>query len=199
MLKEFDDSFRINSDLVLGIDEAGRGPLFGPLIVAGVVLDSNFNHPLINDSKQLNEKKRNILYDYIIENAIDIFIEIISVEEIDELNILGATKKGMKNIIEKSDCDIILVDAVKLNMGEESIIKGDAKSLAIASASIIAKVTRDNLIKEMGKDFLEFSFDKHKGYSTKKHMEELKEFGATKYHRKSFKPVMDEINRGNLY
>lgn len=199
--KEFDDSYRNNKiRLIAGVDEAGRGPLFGPVVVAGVVLDENFNSELIKDSKKMTERKKKEAYDYILKNAISYYISVVSSKEIDKLNILGATKKGMKEVLANLDYDLALIDAVYLNLKDTvSLIKGDDKSLAIAAASVLAKVTRDNIIIEMAKAFPEFTLEKHKGYPTKKHFEELKEFGATKYHRRSFKPVMAEVERGNIY
>ena len=178
--------------LIAGIDEAGRGPLAGPVCVAIVImpLDEDKIISKINDSKKLTEKVRNQLYDEIISTAIDYHIELIDENTIDEINILNATKLGMKNCIDKINTrpDVVLIDAVKIDSSivSESIIKGDALSYNIAAASILAKVTRDRLMLELAKEYPNYAFEKHKGYGTKDHINRLIEYGPCKIHRKSF-------------
>lgn len=178
---------------IAGVDEAGRGPLAGPVCVACVImpLDSDKIIEGINDSKKLTEKKRNELFDKIINTAIAYDIQFVDEKVIDEINILNATKKGMSSCINnlKPIPDIALVDAVKgLETSVEcfSIIKGDAKSYSIAAASILAKVSRDRLMLEYDKIYPEYAFAKHKGYGTKVHIEALKKYGKCKIHRESF-------------
>ena len=181
--------------LIVGVDEAGRGPLAGPVVAAACILPRAYINKEINDSKQLSEKKREELFDVIRENAIAYGVGIASAEEIDTLNIYEATKKAMREAIAnlKHDFDLILTDAMPLKGYDVEvipIIKGDAKALPIAAASIIAKVTRDRMMKELGKKYPEYGFEIHKGYGTKKHMDALKEFGPIKgVHRYSYKPV----------
>lgn len=179
--------------LIAGIDEAGRGPLAGPVCVAIAImpLDTEKIIEGINDSKKLSEKKRDLLFDKIKETAIAYDVEFIDEETIDTINILNATKLGMyqciQNISKKPD--VVLIDAVKLDkldIPTMSIIKGDALSYSIACASILAKVSRDRLMLEMDKEYPQYNFKKHKGYGTKEHIENLKKYGPSKIHRKSF-------------
>lgn len=178
--------------LIAGVDEAGRGPLAGPVCVAACImpLDSESIIDGINDSKKLTEKKREELYDKIIDTAIGYHIELIDENVIDEINILNATKMGMKRAIEglKTKPDMVLIDAVPLDIdiSSESIIKGDAKSYNIAAASILAKVTRDRLMVELDRIYPEYNFKKHKGYGTKEHIDNLKKYGKCPIHRLSF-------------
>lgn len=180
---------------IVGVDEAGRGPLAGPVVAAACVLPRAYINKEINDSKQLSEKKREELFDIIRKNAIAYGVGIVSAEEIDTLNIYEATKKAMREAIAnlKHEFDLILTDAMPLkgyDVEVVPIIKGDAKALPIAAASIIAKVTRDRMMKELGEKYPEYGFEVHKGYGTKKHMDALKEFGPIKgVHRFSYKPV----------
>ena len=180
---------------IIGVDEAGRGPLAGSVVAAAVKL-KRYSEELqeINDSKKLTEKKREKLFDIIMENF-EVGIGIASVQEIDELNILNATFLAMRRAIEeldkKTNTDVlVLVDGnfkIREYIGkQEPIIKGDAKSLSIAAASIIAKVTRDRQLVEEGKKYLEYHFEKHKGYGTKAHREALLQYGVTPIHRKTF-------------
>jgi len=175
---------------VAGIDEAGRGPLAGPVVVAAVIMPKDNIIEGINDSKKLTEKKRKILFEKIKEVAISYHIEVVDEKIIDEINILNATKLGMKNCIEKISVkpDVVLIDAVKIdsNVHTVSIIKGDAKSYSIAAASILAKVYRDNLMLDFDKQYPEYNFAKHKGYGTKVHIETIKKIGICPIHRKSF-------------
>ncbi|MDD8048952.1 MAG: ribonuclease HII [Thomasclavelia sp.] len=179
---------------ILGTDEAGRGPMAGELVVAGVVFPKNFYDERINDSKQLTEKKRKDLYQIIIDNALYYNIEVISVEDVDKLNVYKASKLGMENCVKKCSLDnlFVLTDAMKISFNHhEAIIKGDAKSISIAAASILAKVTRDELMKKHALEYPMYQFDKHKGYVTKLHKELLHKYGPCPLHRKSFKPVQE--------
>lgn len=182
--------------LIVGVDEAGRGPLAGPVVAAACILSRTYINKEINDSKQLSEKKREELFETIKKDAIAYGVGIVSAEEIDKLNIYEATKKAMTEAINnlKHQYDLILTDAMSLkgfDVEVVPIIKGDAKCLNIAAASIIAKVTRDHIMYELAKKYPEYSFDEHKGYGTKKHMDALKKYGPIKgVHRFSYKPVV---------
>ena len=180
---------------VVGIDEAGRGPLAGPLVVAGVVFPVGYDSGEINDSKQLTEKKREELYGIIIRDALFYQIEIVEPEEIDRINILEADRQAMGRIALAAPTDIVLTDAVDLYIDKDltSLIKGDTLSCSIAAGSILAKVTRDRIMVEYDKQYPEYGFAKHKGYGTKRHMEALRKYGATPIHRKSFRPVLDTL------
>lgn len=192
---EYENEFRRKGyNKILGIDEAGRGPLAGPLVVAGVVLPVGFENDEIDDSKKITDKKRRELFNIIMENALEVKINIIDVETIDKLNILRATKEGMQEIVRLvgDNCDAVFVDAVKLDdMGKPvlSLIKGDALSTSIAAASIIAKVTRDDIMLELDKEYPMYEFKKNKGYGTKSHLQALDKYGITKHHRMSYAPV----------
>ena len=181
-----------NVKIIAGIDEAGRGPLAGPVSVAGVImpLDDKDIIEGINDSKKLTEKKREKLFDQIIEKAVSYHIEFVDVETIDSINILNATKLGMKKCIEALNPvpDLVLIDAVKLEEKVKTvgIIKGDAQSYNIACASILAKVARDRLMVQLDEIYPEYNFKKHKGYGTKEHIEALKKYGKSDIHRNSF-------------
>ncbi len=178
--------------LVAGIDEAGRGPLAGPVVCACVVmpLDQDKIIEGINDSKKLTEKKRNELYDKIINTALYYSIVQVDQQTIDDINILNATKQGMILAIKNLSIEpyIVLIDAVKLDIDikQENIIKGDSKSYNIAAASILAKVYRDRLMLEQAKIYPQYHFEKHKGYGTKVHINALKTFGPCPLHRRSF-------------
>ena len=181
--------------LIVGVDEAGRGPLAGPVVAAACIFTRAYINKEINDSKQLSEKKRNKLFEEIKKDALAYGIGIVSAEEIDRINIYEATKKAMKMAIDnlKHKFDLILTDAMPLkgfDVEVVPIIKGDAKALPIAAASILAKVTRDNIMDELSKKYPEYGFEKHKGYGTKLHMEALQKHGPIKgVHRFSYKPV----------
>ena len=178
--------------LVCGIDEAGRGPLAGPVVVAAVIMPEDSFIEGVNDSKKVSEKKREKLYDEITENAIAWSVGIIDQNEIDKINILNATKKGLTTALTelKEKPDIILVDALTkidtLGIPYESIIKGDAKSYSIAAASIIAKVTRDRIMRQWDEIYPQYGFINHKGYGTKAHIDAIKQYGLCPLHRKSF-------------
>lgn len=175
--------------LIAGIDEAGRGPLAGPVVVAGVIMPMDNIIQGINDSKKLSAKKRDALYDQIMLTALDVQVAIVDCNTIDEINILNATKQGMLQCINGFEqVDRVLIDAVKLDtkVPTLSIIKGDALSYSIAAASIIAKVTRDRLMLELDKQYPQYNFAKHKGYGTAEHIRLLKEHGPCPEHRRTF-------------
>ncbi|MGE8204102.1 ribonuclease HII [Heyndrickxia sp. NPDC080065] len=182
---------------IAGIDEVGRGPLAGPVVSAAVILPDHFYLPGINDSKQLSETKREEFYEVIINAAIAIGTGIISAEEIDVVNIYEATKKAMLAAIGTLDTtpDYCLIDAMKLTMPipYTSIIKGDATSVSIAAASIVAKVTRDRLMKQYGEEYPEYKFENNMGYGTKEHLLALEKYGPCPIHRKSFAPIKDFV------
>lgn len=178
---------------VIGLDEAGRGPIAGPLVVAGVCFPKGYEHEGIYDSKKLSEKKREEMFDVILEEALYYRVEIIDVETIDTYNIYRATQMTMEKIVNDfSKCEVALSDAMPLpnvSVPYEAIVKGDQKSVSIAAASILAKVTRDRIMKEYDKEYPEYGFKNHKGYPTKKHIEALEKYGVLNIHRKSFSPV----------
>ncbi len=176
---------------VCGVDEAGRGPLAGPVCAAAVILPENTIIDGVNDSKKLSEKKREALFDVIKSSARSYCIAYATVEEIESMNILNATMLAMKRAVEGLDvkADYAMIDGNRLpdlNIDSEFIVKGDAKSMSIAAASILAKVSRDRLLREYAKEYPEYQFDKHKGYGTKVHTEALKKYGPCPYHRMSF-------------
>lgn len=176
---------------ICGVDEAGRGPLAGPVCAAAVILPENTVIDGVNDSKKLSEKKREALFDVICETARSYSIAYASVEEIEEFNILNATMLAMKRAVEGLDvkADYAMIDGNRtpdLEIESEFIIKGDAKSMSVACASILAKVSRDRLLYEYAKEYPQYGFEKHKGYGTKAHTEALKEYGPCPYHRMSF-------------
>lgn len=176
---------------ICGIDEAGRGPLAGPVVAAAVILPKDARLLYVNDSKKLSEKKREELYDVIMREAVSVGVGIASPERIDEINILQADYEAMRDAVSQltPQPDLLLNDAViipQLTMKQISIIKGDAKSLSIASASIIAKVTRDRLMYEYDKMYPEYGFASNKGYGSKAHIAAIKEHGACPIHRKTF-------------
>ena len=179
-----------------GVDEVGRGPLIGPVVTACVVLPKDFVLEGLTDSKKLSEKKRNQYYDYIINNCIAYSIGMCSPEEIDELNIYQASRVAMIRAIEgvkkQIPLDYILSDAmpIEIDIPVKDIIKGDAKSITIAAASVVAKVTRDNLMYELDKLYPEYGFKNHKGYPTKKHYEALNKYGLIEGYRKTYGPVI---------
>lgn len=176
---------------ICGIDEAGRGPLAGPVVAAAVVLPVECEILYLNDSKKLSEKKRELLFDEIKAKALFCEAGIVSPGRIDEINILQATYEAMRTAVLNMDPlpDLLLNDAVTipgLDMKQVSIIRGDAKSVSIAAASVIAKVTRDRMMAEYDKQYPEYGFAKHKGYGTKVHIEAIKEYGPCPIHRISF-------------
>jgi len=184
-----------------GTDEAGRGPLYGPVVAACCVLPKGFVLEGLNDSKQLSEKKRNMYIDYIKENALAYGIGIVSAEEIDKINIYEASRKAMilaiNEVRKKLEIDYVLTDAMPLSIDIPSlpIIKGDAKSITIAAASVIAKVTRDEMLYEIDKEYPQYGFAKHKGYPTKAHIEAINKYGLIDGYRKTYGPVKEILER----
>ena len=183
-----------NSEIetICGIDEAGRGPLAGPVVVAAVIMPKDSMIEGVNDSKKVSEKKREVLYEQIINEAISYGVGIIDQKRIDEINILNATKEGLTKAIKelKVKPQRILVDALThidtCGIPYTSIIKGDAKSYSIAAASIIAKVTRDRIMRQWDEIYPQYGFEKHKGYGTKMHIDAIREYGLCPLHRLSF-------------
>lgn len=175
------------AELVVGIDEAGRGPMAGPLVVCGVVLPIDYENPLINDSKKLSEKQRRQLFEAIKVDALEIVIEIVSPKQIDILNIYQATKQAMETIINRIErpalIDAMVCDA---NYPSTSIIKGDQKSISIAAASIVAKCVRDQIMMNYDTLYPNYHFGKHKGYPTRHHKEAMEAYGLSPIHRRSF-------------
>ncbi len=175
---------------IAGVDEVGRGPLAGPVVCASVIMPLDDIIDGVDDSKKISEKKRERLFEVIKAKAIAYSIYEVSQEEIDQINILNAVKKCMTKAVENLSVkpDITLVDGVdtNLSLNAEYIVKGDSKSYTIGCASILAKVYRDNLMKEYAKEFPEYGFENHKGYGTKVHIEKIKEIGPCKLHRRTF-------------
>ncbi len=192
-LKSEEDTFYSDRvKYIAGIDEAGRGPLAGPVVVCAIIMPRDSMIEGVNDSKKVSEKKREVLYDKIIEECISYGIGIVNQDEIDEINILNATKKAVNMAVKnlKTRPDLILVDALTnidtLGIPYKSIIKGDAKEYSIAAASIIAKVTRDRIMRDWDEVYPEYGFSEHKGYGTAKHIAKIKEIGPCMLHRKTF-------------
>ena len=198
---------RYSDYVIAGVDEAGRGPLAGPVVAACVVLDGSKEILFVNDSKKLSKKKREELFDVIKQNSLAYGIGLVGEKVIDEINILEATHVAMKEAVDNansmykekfnSDIGIIFVDALKIknvDIKQVSIVHGDALSISIASASIIAKVTRDRMMENYDKMYPEYGFAKHNGYGTKYHMDKLKEIGPCEIHRKSFLSFLNKEN-----
>lgn len=193
LLKEQENELRKKGfQYICGIDEAGRGPLAGPVVVASVIMPADSMIEGVNDSKKISEKKREKIYEQILQEAISYGVAIIGQDEIDEINILNATKKGLTVSLQELSQrpDLILVDALSgidtLGIPYDSIIKGDAKCYSIAAASIVAKVTRDRIMREWDKVYPEYGFEKHKGYGTATHISAIREYGLCPIHRRSF-------------
>ena len=187
-----EEMYNSEIELICGIDEAGRGPLAGPVVVAAVIMPRDSMIEGVNDSKKVSEKKRELLYDRIIAEAISYGIGIVDQKEIDKVNILNATKEALTIAVGKLNPkpNKIIVDALKgidtLGIPYESIIKGDAKCYSISAASIIAKVTRDRIMRQWDEVYPEYGFEKHKGYGTASHIAAIKENGLCPLHRRSF-------------
>ena len=185
--------------LIGGIDEVGRGPLVGPVVAACVILPLNYQLEGLTDSKKLSEKKREQFYEILKKEALSIGVGIVSAEKIDEVNIYEATKLAMQDAIKNCALkpEYLLIDAMKLDTSipSNSIIKGDSKSLSIAAASVIAKVTRDRMLIELDKKYPMYDFKHNKGYPTKKHLEAINQFGIIDLHRKSYAPVKEYLER----
>lgn len=188
-----------------GCDEAGRGPLVGPVVAACVVLPKNYHNELINDSKKLTEKKREQLYDIIVKDALTFGIGVVSAKEIDEINIYEASRKAMilayEEANKKLNIDYLITDAMPietLDIPVMKIIKGDAKSITIAAASILAKVTRDRMLYELDEKYPEYGFKSHKGYPTKKHIEMIMKYGIFDGYRITYNPIKSLLEEGKL-
>lgn len=191
-LLAFDNNLKLEYPLLCGVDEAGRGPLCGPVCCAAVILKDDFCCDEINDSKKISEKKREKLFDIIIDNCLAYSIVFIEPKIIDEINILNASLLGMKKAVKEINLtpDLVIVDGNKIppdmEIKTESLVKGDSKSLSIAAASILAKVSRDRYMCELSKKYPQYRLDKHKGYPTKLHYELLAQYGIQDFYRKSF-------------
>ena len=195
-MKEYENKYYSKGyNYIGGTDEAGRGPLVGPVVCACVVFPKDYVNDEINDSKKLTEKKRERLYDIIMKDALSVGISIVPPKVIAEINILEASRLGMKNAYieanKKIKIDALLTDYmdIDLDIPVEKIVKGDSKSISIAAASIIAKVTRDRILDELDKKYPMYGYKNHKGYPTKAHLEALEKYGITEEYRKSYKPV----------
>ena len=188
----YDKAIKEDFPLLCGVDEAGRGPLCGPVCCAAVVLKDDFCCDEINDSKKISEKKREKLFDVIIENCVSYSIVFIDSKTIDEINILNASLYGMKQAVKELNLtpDLVIVDGNKvpheMEIETKAVVKGDAKSLSIAAASILAKVSRDRYMEKLHEQYPQYRLDKHKGYPTKLHYELLAEHGIQDFYRKSF-------------
>ena len=205
-LKKFDlTHYSPKTKLIAGVDEAGRGPLAGPVVAAAVIFSKKVFHKEINDSKKLSEKKRAELYEWILENCSTYGVGVIDHVEIDEINILQASLKAMKIAVEKLNAkpQLILIDGNKSFASEiktKTVVKGDAKSFSIAAASIIAKFTRDKLMRKASEKYPEYLWAQNKGYATKAHREAVKKYGASPIHRKSFiKKILNEEYQEKLF
>ncbi len=196
-LNKFDNQYKNNNiKLIAGIDEAGRGPLAGPVVAASVILPDDFKLLGLTDSKQINKTNRNLFYEYITKYAFSYSVEVVDESMIDKINIYQATILAMKNSYKglKIKPDLLLIDAVNLPDNDtpyESIIKGDTKSLSIAAASILAKVTRDRIMTNYHQKYPLYKFNKHMGYGTKEHLSVIAAHGITPIHRKSFSPIKE--------
>ncbi|MDT1959143.1 ribonuclease HII [Carnobacterium divergens] len=197
MLQFEEELWQKNCLHIAGIDEVGRGPLAGPVVAAAVILPKNFHVLEINDSKQLSEAKRDALFEKIKDEALAIGVGIKDESTIDQVNIYQATKLAMIEAVENLTIDPqhLLIDAMQLDLPipQTSIIKGDARSLSIAAASIVAKVTRDRMMKDYDEQYPGYGFDKNAGYGTKVHLEGLEKYGVTPIHRKTFAPVKNQL------
>lgn len=200
LLKYEKELYEKGITLIAGVDEVGRGPLVGPVVAAAVILPKNYKLEGLTDSKKLSEKKREYFYDILCKDAIAIGIGEVSAREIDEVNIYQASKMAMLKAIQELCVKPkhVLIDAMPLDLDvpTTSIIHGDALSLSIAAASVIAKVTRDRMMISLHEEHPEYHFDKHKGYPTKLHLECLKKYGPLKNYRFTYKPVRDLIEKG---
>lgn len=196
-LLEYEKVYWNKNEAVAGIDEAGRGPIFGPLVVALVSFPINYSNDEIYDSKALSHKKRKKLFHQIINDCIYYDFEVVSTKTIDELNIYVATKKAMEKLATNTKTKIILTDAMKIDVRKESvaIIKGDQKSISIAAASIVAKVIRDQIMEHSSILYPNYEFEKHKGYPTKRHFEIIEKYAILDDYRKSYGPVKNKLGK----
>lgn len=202
LLKYEKELYKEGIYLIAGCDEAGRGPLVGPVVAAAVILPQNYSLKGLNDSKKLSEKKRELFYGIIMEEAISVGVGIVSPQIIDQINILEASRLAMNIALDnlKVKPEYILTDAMKLNRDVPvmPIIHGDALSLNIAAASVIAKVTRDRLMVEYGKLHPQYEFAKHKGYPTKRHLELIRKYGILNDYRMTFNPIKEMLIEGGF-
>lgn len=188
------------AQLIAGIDEAGRGPLAGPVVAAAVILNGFLDIPGLDDSKLLTERNRNKLFCTILAKAKSVGIGVIEPEEIDRINILQATRLAMKTAVEKlnNQPDYLLIDGpikLDINYNQQPLIKGDRQSLSIAAASIVAKVTRDRIMVELDKEFPNYGFGKNKGYGTREHQKAIQDYGPCRVHRMSFRLLPDPVQK----
>jgi ribonuclease HII len=202
-LADFDDSLRQKSGpAILGIDEAGRGPIAGPLVVAGVIFNQTPPFFLINDSKKLTPTQRELVFDKIFALARTVRYQVVPKTTIENCNIYRATVAAAEKIIniEKQQCDMVLLDALQINNSHphQSIKKGDSTSLAIAAASIIAKVVRDRIMRLYARLYPEYLFEEHKGYPTSKHLNAIKKFGVLPIHRYTYNPIKSMLHYGKI-
>lgn len=198
LLKYERELYTLGYKLIAGCDEVGRGPLVGPVVAAAVILPVNYQLEGLTDSKKLSEKKRNLFYEIIKKDAIAYSIGIVDAKRIDEVNIYEASREAMEQAIDtlKIKPDYILSDAMPLKYSNSKpIIHGDALSLSIAAASVLAKVTRDAMMYELDKEYPQYDFKSHKGYPTKKHLENIEKYGILDNYRLSYKPVKEIIEK----
>lgn len=202
LLKYEKELYEKNISLIAGVDEVGRGPLVGPVVAAAVILPKNYELLGLTDSKKLSEKKRDAFYEILQTDAIAIGVGVISAKIIDEVNIYEASKLAMKEALSnlKIKPEYVLIDAMPLDLDVDStsIIHGDALSLSIAAASVIAKVTRDKMMYDLDKIYPEYGFAKHKGYPTKQHLQAIKKYGVLDNYRFSYKPVKNVVEEKSL-
>ncbi len=202
LLKYEKELYEKNISLIAGVDEVGRGPLVGPVVAAAVILPKNYELLGLTDSKKLSEKKRDAFYEILQTDAIAIGVGVISAKIIDEVNIYEASKLAMKEALSnlKIKPEYVLIDAMPLDLDVDStsIIHGDALSLSIAAASVIAKVTRDKMMYDLDKIHPEYGFAKHKGYPTKQHLQAIKKYGVLDNYRFSYKPVKNVVEEKSL-
>jgi len=190
---------RFSDKVEIGCDEAGRGCLAGPVVAAAVLLPKHFNNKILNDSKQLSKKKREILEIIIKDESISFGIGVVSPKEIDKINILNASFLAMHRAIDQisNKYELLLIDGNRFNKYKKAehkcIIKGDSKYMSIAAASVLAKTARDKIMKDLSEEFPQYSWESNKGYPTKKHREAIKKFGTNKYHRKSFRLLPNQL------
>ena len=205
-IPDFDIEKNSGYKIIAGVDEAGRGPLCGPVVAGAVIfLKTDFDDmPIIRDSKQMSEKQRDIAYDWITHNK-DIVWAVgqCSASEIDELNILWASMKAMKRAVDALVVrpEFCLIDGNRVpdNIDGVAVVKGDAKSLSIAAASIVAKVTRDKIMHDLAKCFPQYCWDKNAGYPTQQHLQAIEKYGINEHYRKTYKPVMERINKNENF
>lgn len=197
MLNPLEEGLWDSYPRILGMDEAGRGPLCGPAVVAGVIFPAGYENEAINDSKKLSEKKREALFDVIQKDALAYWILFVDEQTIDTLNIYRAVQQAMETIAANAKADFVLTDAMPLRDGDrfEAIVKGDSKSVSIAAASILAKVSRDHYMEALDEAYPMYGLKKHKGYPTKAHLEAIECYGVQDFYRRSFGPVARALEK----